>query len=316
MPIGAEVSALRFRLFVPDAYDFMRQLGQAAINWIASLTVVGALLAAGCADSPTSDEPANIPPTADVRVRVPTSQQWSDSIETVPFGVIELDGSTSVDEDGSVDGYSWTFVASPPGSVVRLDDSTSSQITQTFPNVGSYRVELVVTDDEGAPSSGDTAAVVTRPAADIYIELVWSTEADSDPADAVGTDLNLHLLHPSGTWNTAPYDAYWDNPEPDWGASGPSDDPQLIVDALSGAGPEPIRFSGLESETTYRVGVLYRSADGFGPSTATVRIFVAGEFTASFSRLLEEGQFWEVASIEGGTLAVQEIDQLYVDGFP
>src|SRR6266511_39406 len=52
----------------------------------------------------------------------------------------------------------------------------------------------------------------------LRVELVWDTEAD----------LDLHLLHPNGDWNTSPWDCYWANRSPNWGRlDSQIDDPLL-----------------------------------------------------------------------------------------
>ena len=57
----------------------------------------------------------------------------------------------------------------------------------------------------------------------IYIELRGS---------AADGNLDLHLLHPRGAWDSAPWDCHWKNREPNWGDSGSAaDDPSLLIPA-------------------------------------------------------------------------------------
>ncbi|MBA2660764.1 MAG: hypothetical protein H0U74_00590 [Bradymonadaceae bacterium] len=41
---------------------------------------------------------------------------------------------------------------------------------------------------------------------DIYIQLIWATPDVPEPTQGLGTDVDLHYLHPLGRWNRAPYD--------------------------------------------------------------------------------------------------------------
>jgi hypothetical protein len=141
-----------------------------------------------------------------------------------------------------------------------------------------------------------------RPAnPDLRIELVWDTEAD----------LDLHLLHPNGDWNTSPWDCHWENSSPNWGRLGSTrDDPLLEVDDIDGFGPEVITLSNLE-RGTYQVGVLDFSGSRETPTTATVRVWVRGqlvsELTTQFPGPLH---FWTVAgiSLQGQEITITPID--------
>lgn len=144
--------------------------------------------------------------------------------------------------------------------------------------------------------------------ADIRLELTWHTPNDDDESDNQGTDLDLHLRHSNGDrWSSQPWDCYSTNPHPDWGVlEDVTDDPEVLIDDQDGAGPEVLVLNHAEEGTTYRVGVKYYralrkdSAGSYGPSDATVRIYLRGElaWTNDTSKtLLHDGDFWEVAQI-------------------
>lgn len=239
-----------------------------------------------------------------------------EAVQIPPLAKVELRGTGSTDPDGSVEEFAWSVLEFPARALADPTDASQGQTVAPVHNVGSYSFELLVTDDAGA-TAADTVEVVTTPTEDVYVELTWETEADPNLDDIVGTDLDLHLLHPDGAWGEAPHDVFWFNPDPDWGVPGDaSDDPSMPRADSDGAGPEVIDYSNLESGTTYRVGVHYFNDDDFGESTATTKIFVAGELEASYSRILQDGEFWEVATIEAPSLTVEEVDQLHPDGFP
>ncbi len=96
---------------------------------------------------------ANQAPTADAG-----ADQTVSSLETVT-----LDGSASSDPDGTIASYAWTQTG---GAAVTLDETVPSMPTFEAPNVGADEVltfELVVTDNEGAPSLADTVVITINP---------------------------------------------------------------------------------------------------------------------------------------------------------
>ena len=132
-----------------------------------------------------------------------------------------------------------------------------------------------------------------------------------------GADLDLHFLHPNGNWNTLPFDVFWSNPEAEWGAPGPSDNPSLDIDDTDGAGPENINMRDPESGVTYAVGVYYYDDTGFGPSYATVRMYIRGTQRFEWRDMyLPKGQsFWYVATIAWPSTDIFAVNQVQ-DGFP
>ncbi len=89
------------------------------------------------------------------------------------------------------------------------------------------------------------------------------------------------MLHPGGEeWHQDPWDCYFANPNPDWGASGIPNNPYLTIDDVNGSGPEEIVYPEPLStqEVPYRVGIDYYSSGGlfsddFGQSTVTVSVY-------------------------------------------
>lgn len=92
---------------------------------------------------------ANLPPVAAFTI---TSSEL----------MIELDGSTSSDIDGTIADYHWDFGDGTSGSGVSA--------THTFAAAGTYTVKLTVTDDKGA--SGDVIRTVTVSEVEDPVELV------------------------------------------------------------------------------------------------------------------------------------------------
>lgn len=243
----------------------------------------------------------------------------SPNIDALPLDTVTFDASDSSDPDGSVERYQWTILDRPDDSTQRMQPNDDEQSELFLDVAGTYEIELKVYDDKNTVSCNSEAIITieARPEDDVHIQLVWDTPADPDETDDTGTDLDLHYLHPNGTWNEEPWDVYWRNQSPDWGQDGDSsDDPSLDIDDTDGAGPENINHSNLENKT-YRTGVYYYSDEGFGPSYATVRIFVDGELAREMENkhMPETGVFWDVATIEWPGKDVAVVDRIS-NGFP
>ncbi len=264
----------------------------------------------------------NVCPQAFAEARVQDTSRYQQMIRTIPLKRIELRGTSSTDTNGTVDAYEWTIISRPPNSTARLEPSNTSSEPDLFLDLaGTYVIELVVYDNEGLASCNDeeTKQVVIQavPDEDIHVQLVWDTPRDADQTDGVGTDVDLHYLHPNGNWNRGQYDIYWRNPTADWGASGPDDDPSLDIDDRDGAGPENVNHNSPETGLIYAVGVHYYADNGLGPSYATLRIFINGvqKYEYPDRYLAGAGQFWRAAGIKWPSGEIIGINQLS-NGFP
>lgn len=270
----------------------------------------------------------------------PQARAVVDEFYVVPLDVVVLDGSPSIDQDAADNrpvSYQWVITSRPDGSVSQphesfydpaqpanggLDDDTSTPTAVFFVDLaGTYTAELRVRDNLGLDSIAcENPAVVTivaKPEEAIHVQLVWRTPGDEDETEGGGTDLDLHLLHPNAeNWFSRPYDCHYAEPVPDWGQlDNSADDPSLDIDDINGAGPENINLDNPENTdilgAPYLVGVhYYNSRDrvtgqDYGPSFATVRIFIEGELAWDYTdggnpgeREMEaEDHFWDVAQI-------------------
>lgn len=265
-------------------------------------------------------------PVARARVAASASP-WGNQVDTIPLATIEFDSSQSSDPDNlnspnAISGYEWTIIDRPQDSTARFVPNRNVASPQLFLDLaGRYVIELRVFDAQNTPSC-ETAMVtiLATPNEDIHVQLVWDTPGDPDQTDSGlnrGTDVDLHFLHPRGSWNNSPWDCYWLNVEPNWGSLGSSgDDPSLDIDDTDGSGPENINLNNPEN-TTYRVGAYYFSDHGYGPSYATIRIYLRATLVFEYrDKYLERtGKFWDVASIEWPAASVNQIDRV-VEGFP
>jgi hypothetical protein len=247
-------------------------------------------------------------PEAVAEAALTGSARWDSAINTIPLKTVRFRGTNSVDPDGTVNRYEWNVVQRPTGSTARMAPSNDvAEPTLFLDLAGEYVIELTAYDDRGTESC-ETSLVTINATPDeaIHVQLVWDTPADADQTDLNGTDIDLHFLHPNGIWDLPPYDVYWQNTTADWGtAFDPSDDPSLDIDDTDGAGPENINLDGPENGLTYQIGVYYYADKGFGPSYATVRVYINGQQEYEKEKLLSESDmFWNVGSIAWPTSQV------------
>ena len=158
------------------------------------------------------------------------------------------------------------------------------------------------------------------------VELVWNTPGYPDQSDAgpeAGSDVDLHVAHPLADvgqdhdgdgspdpWFDQPYDVFWFNPHPNWGTPEiGADDPSLDRDDTDGAGAEVISLRRPENNAIYRVGVHYWSDHRYGPSTATVRIYIDSTRVFSETANLVNHDLWDVATIAWPSGTVTAITQ-------
>ncbi|MGM0577111.1 MAG: choice-of-anchor D domain-containing protein [Myxococcota bacterium] len=237
--------------------------------------------------------------------------------EVIPQTKLHLVGSQSYAVSGDVAQYEWS-VQQPVGSQSVFLPSASAPDPTFEANVaGTYVFELRVWDDNGEESCVSAQyTVFVNPDEAIHVELLWDTPLDPDQTDEgpeAGADMDLHFLHPFATgedvdgdgepdgWFDQPFDCFWFNAQPNWGSLDPAvdDDPGLDRDDTDGAGPENVNLNIPEDGLTYKVGVQYWNDHGFGPSNATVRVYIYSEKVFELKNVeLEEDDLWEVATID------------------
>ena len=86
----------------------------------------------------------------------PLALAGSDTVITLPADSVLLNGSKSSDPDGKISAWQWTKLTGPASFTIV--SATAAITTVKNLNVGAYRFELKVTDDEGA-SSRDTVMI-------------------------------------------------------------------------------------------------------------------------------------------------------------
>ncbi len=218
----------------------------------------------------------------------------------------------------------WSIIAAPIGSHARLQEvSPPGQTTsgdpalwprQLFLDVpGDYIIELG-TFERGAdlPCYSERVTINATPTQDLFITTTWDTPLDPDPADRQGSDVDLHYLHPNGSFEDEFYDIFWRNQSADWGEPGSQDDPVLLRDDRDGLGPEVIAHDTPETGQVYSIGVHYFNPAGFGESYVSTTIHVRGQLTAtSIAQLLPtQGAYLKVGEVTWDTMPQVRIDNI------
>lgn len=234
--------------------------------------------------------------------------------EVIPQTVLRLVGSRSWSPTGEIAAFTWT-VQQPVGSRSRFMPSASTADPSFEVNVaGRYEFQLIVTDSSGTVSNLANYIVFVIPDEAIHVELLWDTPNDPDQYDDIsGADLDLHFVHPLAVggfdgdhdgepdgWFDLPFDCFWNNEQPNWGAIDLSvdDNPSLDRDDTDGSGPENLNLALPEMGMTYKIGVHYWHDHDFGTSFATVRAYIFGELEFEVSGVrLEDSDMWTVAKI-------------------
>lgn len=236
--------------------------------------------------------------------------------EVIPQTKLHLVGSQSYGAGASISKFEWSAQQPAGSQSVFLPSAAAPDPTFTVNVAGPYHFELRVWDGNGQESCvRATALVFVNPDEAIHVELLWHTPSDPDETDSgpeAGADLDLHFLHPFATgedvdgdgtpdgWFDQPFDAFWFNAHPNWGSLDPSvdDNPGLDLDDVDGAGPENVNLNIPEDGHVYKVGVHYWNDHGYGPSLATVRIYIYSSLVFEVSDVeLVQSDMWEVACI-------------------
>ena len=261
---------------------------------------------------------------------------------TVPLNEITLNGS-GVD-DGGIVGYLWELSSLPEGSSARPPSPTDRPATIFMPDIaGRFGITLTVTDDDGNRGQC-TFEVVAVPSEGLRVEMYWnppdrSCGSPGAPSPCDGTDVDLHLLHPTATSWFSNEDCYYGNCNAsggsllEWDVPGPQDNPRLDLDDVEGYGPENINIDEPVIGYEYLVGVhYYHNQDMWGAAQVYVRVYCASTSSecesgppVEFGPVAihdndgwpsEDNEFWRVAAVtwNGFTCSVRSLAA--ADGTP
>lgn len=215
-----------------------------------------------------------------------------------------LDGSSSYDPDGEDDAlsYAWEVLEAPEDADYELLGDNAVNPELQAETLGVYVLALVVTDPDGLVSRNTaTTTVEVMPYETLYVELDW---------EVAELDLDLHLVHPDGSYYDDPLDCHFGNPEPDWGVAGlADDDPELVGDDEGTEKTESILLPRPE-EGVYTLYVhYYNQRDATVSDTSpTLQINAEGYTleTLTAPELESAGEVWVVGTLDWSTLTFTE----------
>lgn len=215
--------------------------------------------------------------------------------------------------------YRWVVVDRPEGSTATFDPPDRAQTRFFVDLAGEYLFELEVLGEDGVRAvAGQQVKIRSVPGSDLHVQLVWHTPndpAETDIGFGAGTDVDLHMLRRGfGCWEDTAWDCHFRAREPAWGDNGHG--PTLDIDDTDGAGPENINYELGEGDAeTFLVGVHYYNDHGYGPSFATVRIYLFGTLTfeARDIELEYTDRWWVVAAVHLPSLEITAVDLQYDD---
>lgn len=127
--------------------------------------------------------------------QAPVAKAGTDINITLPTNSTTLDATASTDPDGSIVGYSWTWINGP--AQYTLGNSSAASTSLSNLAAGTYAFQLTVTDN-GGQTGKDTIRVIVNPAPAV----------NQPPVAHAGTDISLNLPTNNTTLNgTASSDA-------------------------------------------------------------------------------------------------------------
>ncbi|HSZ34035.1 MAG TPA: PKD domain-containing protein, partial [Puia sp.] len=123
--------------------------------------------------------------------QAPIANAGTDQTISLPTTSVSLDGTKSHDPDGTISSYRWTEISGNPVTIV---NSTTATPTVTGLSAGTFVMQLIVTDNEGATGT-DNVTITVKPA------------VNQPPVAIAGNDIDLVLPTNSTALNgTKSYD--------------------------------------------------------------------------------------------------------------
>ena len=215
--------------------------------------------------------------------------------------------------------YLWN-VKAPGGTAVTLVPGVNfPNPMATLSDTGAYEFCLQVWDCHGTPSQVACVPLLVLPKSAVHIELRWTTPGDPDQSDSgpgLAADLDLHFAHDKAQdagsdfdcdgkpdpYFDNPHDAFWFNANPNWDdPANFADDPMLEFDD-GAAGPESVRLDEppgtIAGPRSYTVGVHSWNDYGFGPSAATINVYIYGVLAVQITGMtLQPYEMWTVGKL-------------------
>ena len=130
---------------------------------------------------------ANIPPTANA---------GADQTITLPVNSVNVNGSASIDADGTIASYSWSQVSGPSAATIANPAAVTTNITNLVQ--GTYVFKLLITDNNGATDSDSLNVTVNAAVNQAPVANAGSSKSITLPVNSVNLDGTLSS-DPDGT---------------------------------------------------------------------------------------------------------------------
>lgn len=264
------------------------------------------------ADATESGDGSEMCPRVTVRCAIQGSgaAPAAEALEADHFDVVVCEAETALPLAGD-DVVAWRIAEQPAGSLSVPEPATGAFSSLFLPVSGVYRIEAEVTRATGCvPVPAGSLGITVPLPPGIVATLAWTLESPATDPDR--SDLDLHLLHPSGCWEDLAWDVHFRNPGPNWGdRTRYDDDPSMDIDAQGEGNVEVIVYTRPEAGRNYRIGVHLWQAAGAEAADAKLELHVAQTRIPVPSRRLTQGQFWEVAMVSWPSAEVTIIDRVH-----
>jgi len=90
--------------------------------------------------------------------QAPTANAGSNKEHDIAGGNLVINGG-GTDTDGTIKSYAWTCIQKPEGEPTVTGADTANLTITSFPKVGEYKFQLIVTDNSDAPSAPSVVTV-------------------------------------------------------------------------------------------------------------------------------------------------------------
>jgi ribosomal protein L14 len=141
--------------------------------------------------------------TAQVKVIVnpavnipPVANAGADQTITLPVNSVTLDGTGSIDPDGTIAGYNWVKISGPASGTIVSATSATTLVNNLVQ--GTYSYQLTVTDNSGATDVDTVTVTVNAAANQPPVANAGSSKTITLPASSVSLD-GTKSTDPDGT---------------------------------------------------------------------------------------------------------------------
>ncbi len=242
-----------------------------------------------------------------------TALDTSSMVTVEPLTQVDLQAVAVDDGPENLD-YLWSLITRPFRAYAHFSpDPNSLETSIQFDVTGFFRVELVAVNSDGISTCEPALLdvhVAPDPDQEIFVQLIWNSILLPEPEPGEGNDMEIHYVHPSGTWGSEQWAVWADQPEQSWDGGLA----RMENTDWWGEYPELLSHTGPVSGQNYDLGVYYKHDFGLGPSEASVSVFFHGElvYDRRARRVDLEDDLWRVGIVAWSDTspAFQEIDDV------